>query len=222
MFCTKCGNEIPEDSQFCSRCGERIPTPLQDETFTYKEYFRSLFRSSGTISRKDFRTNILIILSVQIVACFIISAASGGPASLLACILLGFTLVPMYALTVRRVRDAGCSVAIVTIFILITAFLAANTIYHAQRMTETYRRAEILKQAKTKVPPSQHEGFDYEGWMKGSDLRRERAKEIKRLRKEADDHSRLCYNYRIAAVATPLIFYGVLFLLPSRKKSLKK
>ena len=227
MFCRKCGYELPNDSLFCLKCGERVvTTPYQQDTlpsvedsFSYKQYFFSLFKFSGVISRKSFIINMLIVLAVQLILYFIGSAANGGLFSLLALLAILCMTIPILSLTVRRVRDAGCSVALVPIFIALTAFLTANTVYYLDKMTDTYRQAEAARNPKyERSPNAPAKGFDLEGYHRHSEQLKEGDKESKRLRKEAAGYSRICYNYRIAAIGLPIIFYGAFAVLPSRKR----
>lgn len=227
MFCRKCGSKIPNDSRFCPQCGERIEPSLQqqnihiavEDTFSYKQYVLSLFKFHGTLSRKPFIINIFIILSIQGVFWFICSAADGGLFSIFALLAILFTLLSLLALTVRRVRDAGCSVIFVPIFIALMTFLTTNTIHYSHKMTETYRQAEIAQNPKIeKSSSTSQKGFDLEGFIRDSNLRKEGRKRSKRLRKEADAYSRLCYNYRLSAITSPFIFYGIFAALPSRKR----
>ena len=233
MFCRKCGDKLPEDSLFCPKCGERVlafpviqgtvspaskPEFVQRETFYYKKYFASLFNFSSTISRKYFMWNLLIILAVQSALWFIYSAADGGLFSILALIAISFTLIPLLALTVQRVRDAGCTLFLIPAFIILLLYLITNTVQYSQKMTETYRLAEIAQNQKIKTSSPPRKGFDLEGYMRDVDQRERARRAANRLRKEADSYSRHCYNYRISAIMLPIIFYGVFFLLPSRKR----
>lgn len=227
MFCRKCGSKIPNDSRFCTQCGERIEPSRQqknigisiEDTFSYKQYFLSLFKFHGTISRKSFIINIFIILSIQGVLGFISFAANGGLFSMLALLAILFTLLSLLLLTIRRVRDAGCSIILVPIFIALMTFLTTNTIHYSQKMTETYRQAEIAQNPKIKASSSTFKTeFDLDGYLSDNKFRKEERTKSERLRKEADTYSRLCYNYRLSAIASPFIFYAIFAVLPSRKR----
>ena len=227
MFCRKCGSELPNDSLFCLKCGEKVITspyeqntlPSVEDNFSYKQHFLTLLKFSGTVSRKSFIKNILIVFVVQLILWFIAISADGGLFSILALLVILCTAIPILSLTVRRVRDAGCAVVLVPIFIALTVFFPVNTTYYLDKMTDTYRQAEIARNPKyERSPNAPAKGFDLEGFIRHSEQLKEGDKESKRLRKEAAGYSRLSYNYRIAAIGLPIIFYGVFSVLPSRKR----
>ncbi|MGP1470915.1 MAG: DUF805 domain-containing protein [Schwartzia sp. (in: firmicutes)] len=220
MFCRKCGDEIPSDSLFCPKCGTHIRSvsqtkeipPISAKTFSYKNHFLSLCKFSGTISRKAFVVNLLVVLAIQGILLFITFAAGGGLFSILSSLAICITIVPVLSLTIRRVRDTGCSLFLIPAFIILMVYLTVSTEYYSHKMLEFYRQAEVVKKVEPNIP---RKAKDY--WTKVMEADNNKRKEVRKLRKEAASYSKLCYNYRISAIALPLIFYGVFIVLPPLK-----
>ena len=224
MFCRKCGDKIPNDSLFCPKCGTHILSvpqtneipPISAKTFSYKNYVLSLYKFSGTISRKAFVINLFIILAIQGILLFIAFAAGGGLFSILSSLAICLTIIPVLSLTVRRVRDTGCSLLLIPSFIILMVYLIVSTNHYSHKMLESYRQAEIVKKAEYSIPNSiPRKTEDY--WQKVAEIDKNKRKEVRKLRKEAALYSKLCYNYRISAIALPLIFYGTFIILSPLK-----
>lgn len=75
MFCRKCGNGIPEDSEFCPKCGIKIK--LEADSSETLNYETELPVQNGTVKskKKKIMPIILILLSVTVIAAVVLMIA---------------------------------------------------------------------------------------------------------------------------------------------------
>ena len=85
MYCNKCGNEIPDDSNFCPVCGNQLKgeTINVNKKATFKDgtvaLFNKLFLFEGRSSRSEFNFGYLFLIIISsVISMFTISSELSG------------------------------------------------------------------------------------------------------------------------------------------------
>ena len=175
---------------------ERLPDSAVP--FNFKERPLFLFKFSGRISRTEFILNILVVSVAQILL-FILSAVTktGSTFSTFAHYGELFSLIPQFALMVRRTRDT-----VLPLFLIPICFI--TTMYFGYEATQYDKEALFRTNS-----------IYYSGKYSSRDIPERIRTEVLPYMNKADD-------YRIAAGCVLLPFLGLLAVLPSRKKLLKQ
>jgi len=93
MYCSTCGEEIPDDSEFCSHCGEPVSTPEESNYEGKENEVNSDPREdSKQVQWRDILSAVVLALlpalGAEIIVLYLLFSANGGVFFLT---LLGFT-----------------------------------------------------------------------------------------------------------------------------------
>ncbi len=117
MYCSKCGKEIPENSQYCTHCnahvgpssGDTSSLPVCKITFgqAIRNFFTQYATFSGRATRSEYWYAVLFNIIVDLAISLVFGLISTDIASVVSGIYGLATLIPGLAIIWRRLHDIG-------------------------------------------------------------------------------------------------------------------
>lgn len=106
MFCSKCGNQIPDDSTFCGKCGTKIEVPQQPPQYIQTEPHNKIQQplSHDAIGAQRSK-NVFIWSAVIAVITGIIANASSVMFFFVLCAIAAFVAIFSFVAFVRYMQD---------------------------------------------------------------------------------------------------------------------